>query len=124
MGRRLGQVLARVAAAVAALVVLVVPMYSSVTQYPDGRVETSAKAFVDVNGTWAIAVVLIPVVLAGVPLLLRGRAKRPGAIVAAALLCLFVVIAAGFTVGLFFLPAAVCAVIALLLPSTAADRGS
>lgn len=123
MGRRLGQVLARVAAAVAALVVLVVPMYSSVTQYPDGRVETSAKAFVDVNGTWAIAVVLIPVVLAGVPLLLRGRAKRPGAIVAAALLCLFVIIA-GFTVGLFFLPAAVCAVIALLLPSTAADRGN
>lgn len=117
------QALALVAAGAAALVVLVVPMYSSVTQYPDGRMETSTKGFVDVNGPWAIAVVLIPVVLAGVPLLQHGRMKRPAARVATVLLCIFVFLS-GFTIGLFFLPAAVCAVVALALPAhTRRGRG-
>ena len=121
--RRRVEVLALVAAAVAALVVLVVPMYRSVTQYADGRTATSTQGFLEVNGTWAIAVVLIPVVLAGVPLLLHGRAHGPGAIVATVMLCIFVFLS-GFTIGLFFLPAAICAVIALALPAPSAGNST
>lgn len=67
------------------------------------------------NGPWVLALLAAPVVLAAVPLLLRGRVgQRRSARVSAALLLTFVLLT-GFSVGLLYAPSALLMVLAAVL---------
>jgi hypothetical protein len=63
---------------------------------------------IDANGSWVLIPILLPVVVASVPLALHGRVMR---VISSVLLGAFVLIS-GFTIGLSYLPAAVAMVLA------------
>lgn len=90
-------------ALVAAIFLLVWPVYSGF----DG-VRITHATLLHVNGSWVIVPVCFPVVIALLPLVFRRQAIR---IVAAILLCGFSFIT-GFTIGRFYLPAAVTMLLA------------
>jgi|GEM_PF-3917600 len=63
----------------------------------------SSSGALAVHGTRILLVFAVPVLLTSLPLLLRGRLRTPGAMVAIALLVVFCVISAA-SVGLLYLP--------------------
>ena len=95
-------------ASAAAAFLLVWPVYSGF----NGRSTTHAT-LLQVNGSWVILPVLFPVFLAFLPLVFRKQALR---ITAAAVMLVFSFLS-GFTIGLFYVPAA----IAMLSASCVAD---
>src|SRR3982751_353993 len=78
-----------------AIFLLIWPVYSGF----DGERPTH-RTLLQVNGKWAIAPVMFPVLVALLPLLVRKQWVR---IVAAIMMGGFVVIS-GFSIGLFYLP--------------------
>lgn len=82
----------------AAIFLLVWPVYST----SDGT-RTTQATLPAVNGPWAVVPVMLPVLAAALPFLSRRRVLR----VAATLLLGGFVMASGFSIGLFYLPAAV-----------------
>jgi hypothetical protein len=90
-------------AVTAAIFLLVGPVYSGY----DGERPTH-RTLLQVNGWWAIAPVMFPVVVALMPLLLRKQAAR---IVAAVVMGGFVFIS-GFSIGVFYLPAGILVLLA------------
>ncbi len=97
MGTRLTEVSFGLAVA-AAIILLVLPVYSGF----EGSRATHAT-LLEVNGTYALLVVMFPVAVSLLPLLVR---KRPLRITAAFLMGAFALIGS-FTIGLFYLPAAI-----------------
>jgi hypothetical protein len=94
---------AAVAALAAALFAAFGPTYESCEMTSCRR-----ESAVSVNGWWVLIVVALPVVVALASLVLD---RRPVRIVAAVLLWAFSIIT-GFSVGLFFMPAALAMTIA------------
>jgi hypothetical protein len=90
-------------ASVAAVFLLVWPVYSGF----NGRHATHAT-LLQVNGPRVILPVLFPVFLAFPPLVFRKQALR---IVAAAVMLAFSFVS-GFTIGLFYVPAAIAMLLA------------
>jgi hypothetical protein len=86
-------------AIVAAVFVMSYPFYSNL----DGDLTLIGE-----NGPWVFIPILLPVVIAAVPLAIQSRAMRIGSSV---LLGAFILIA-GYPIGLFYLPAAVAMVVA------------
>lgn len=87
----------------AAVFLLVYPTYSG---FSDNR--PTRATLLEINGEWAIVPVLLPVVVALVPAMFPHRVIR---IIAAVLLVAFAAIGA-FSIGLFYVPAAVAMVVA------------
>ena len=96
--------------AAAAAFLLMVPVY--VGSYPNGRMSAT---LLQVNGPWAIIPVLFPAVLAFLALVFRKRVVR---IVAAILIGGFTILS-GFSIGLFYLPAATAMLLAACLERSA-----
>jgi hypothetical protein len=92
-----------VLAIAAAVFLLGYPAYSG---FNNGRPTTAT--LLEVNGQWAIVPVLLPVVVALVPVIFPHRVIR---IIAAVILGAFAAIA-GFSIGLFYIPAALAMVAA------------
>jgi hypothetical protein len=63
----------------------------------------SSSGALAVNGPRILLVLGIPILLTGLPLLLRGRMRTPGAMIAIALLVVFCVMSSA-SVGLLYLP--------------------
>lgn len=125
--KRVLQLIAVVLVVVANVVLLLVPTYSSAsaTSSGDSSQVTSTTAPVEtmqtmlqVVGPRLLVVLAIPLAAALLPLWARGRAWIVLSIVSAALLWVFVLLGA-LSVGLFFLPAALVAVVAACVPSEA-----
>lgn len=114
--KRIVQLVAFVSATIAAVIMLILPTYVSVTESSGGGVVRSTSTLLEVNGPGVFVVILAPVVFAGIPLLLRGRARQPVSIVCAVLLVGFVVVSLA-SIGIFFLVAALCAVAAVFTPA-------
>jgi hypothetical protein len=93
-----------------AIFLLVWPVYSGF----DGRGTTHAT-LLQVNGAWVIIPVTFPVVIAMLPVLFRKQAVR---IIATIMMWGFTIIS-GFSIGLFYLPAAIM----MLLAACVADAG-
>jgi len=72
------------------------------------------RTIAEVNGSWVVGLMMIPILISLVPL---GFPGRPALIVATVLLWAFVVVGS-FSIGLFYLPAAV----ALLLAASVKPR--
>jgi hypothetical protein len=95
-----------------AALLLILPVYSGF----DGNRVTHAT-LLEMNGTWAIFPVMLPVLIAATPLLFRKQAVR---IIAMVLLCGFVLIA--MSIGLFYLPAAIMMALAACVGDSAKFR--
>lgn len=96
----------------AVIFLLAFPAYSGAreTVYANGAHShvTNRATMVQVNGDWVLLPMLFPVLVAAVPLLLR---TQPARIICTIVLFGFVIIA-GFSIGLFYLPAALAMVVA------------
>jgi len=94
-----------VAAVVAALAVAL--LLAVIPSYGGGGSET----LIEHEGSWVLAVLLAPVLLAAVPLLVPAS-RRHTALVAVATVAVLFVIVTGFSVGMFFAPTAILLVLA------------
>lgn len=108
------QALALVLTIVAAVLVLFLPSYTVATSDSSGSSTTVSLSIWQYNGPVFALVVAIPVVIALVPVLVRGRWWPLVSIVSAGLLLGFAFLGA-MSVGIAFLPAALAAVVAALL---------
>ena len=97
----------------AAIYLLVWPIYTG----SDG-LRTTHATLLQVNGSWAILPVAFPVIIALVPLVVRKQAIR---IIATLVIGAFSFVA-GFTVGLFYVPAAVAMLLAACVTDSAKVR--
>lgn len=99
-------------AALAFVLGLALPMYNGQTSLQRsgeaGTVEARHETLSGVNGPMVRYLLAIPVIIAGVPILLRFRATR---IISAVLLASWVVIGAA-SIGLFYLPSAITMIVA------------
>jgi hypothetical protein len=95
-------------ASAAATFLLVWPVYSGF----NGR-DTTHATLLQVNGSWAILPVLFPVFVSSLPLVFRKQALR----ITAGVVMLAFSFISGFSIGLFYVPAA----IAMLLAACVAD---
>lgn len=114
----------------AALVLLVIPTgrQESVSISSTGEITRHSRSTTLVQSDgWSVLVPLaVPAAFAGVPLALRRTRWRRGALVAASVLLLAFVVAGLFSIGVFYLPAAVAMVTAAILDGRrpTAPRGS
>ncbi|TDE95834.1 hypothetical protein EXU48_06115 [Occultella glacieicola] len=99
-------------ACAAIVVLLVLPLYSGTRSTPDGTEDITAT-LLEVNGPGALVPMLVPVLLTAVPLLVPSG-RLPGVTIACAALLVFLMVLGGATIGLFYAPAAIAAVVALL----------
>ena len=100
-------------AVAAAIFLLVWPVY---TGFEDER--PTHATLQQVNGRWVIVPVMFPVLVSLVPLVVRNQAVR---IVAAIVIGLFVLIS-GFSIGMFYLPAAALMLLAACVRDSARLR--
>ena len=117
--KRLTQFAAFFLALGAAVFLAVYPTYSQTSESADGAGSTSGATMVEVNGYWVLALLAVPVLVAALPLLFRGPAWRTASFVSA-LLLVGCVIAGIASFGMFFVPAAVAAVVAVVRPGPSA----
>ena len=96
----------------AAILLLTLPVYSGF----DG-VHTTHATLLEVNGTWAIFPVMVPGLIAVLPLLFRRQVVR---ITAMGLLLGFVLIA--MSIGPFYLPSAIMMLVAVCVDDSAKFR--
>lgn len=112
--QRIAQLVALGLAVVAALAALFFPAYTIATSDSAGnQVETTQSIF-EAHGPVFLAIVAVPVVFAAAPLVARGQAWRPVSITSVVLLGAFVLVGI-LSIGTFFIPAFVCALVALFL---------
>ena len=101
---------ALVLAVAADLFLVLYPVYQgvSVTGSSSGVVTTSSESatLITENGLWVLVPLCIPIVLAALGLIAAARSRRALAWVLGGVLLGFVVLS-GFTIGLFYLPAAI-----------------
>jgi Protein of unknown function (DUF1700) len=115
--KRFLQLIGVVLAAAASIALCVLPSFVSVTTDSSGNEKIEAQNLLQAQGLGFLIVLLIPVLIAAVPLLLHGRAWRISSVIAAVLITGFAVLGA-LSIGRFYIPAAIVQVVAACLPST------
>ncbi len=123
--KRVFQLIAFALVVVADAVLLLVPTYSSAASSSSGdssqataattSVETT-QTMLQVVGPWLLVLLAVPLAAALLPLWARGRAWTVLSLVSASVLGVFVLLGA-LTIGMFFVPALVTAIVAACLPS-------
>lgn len=113
--KRIAQVVTVALSLAATLAILVLPGYVTVSLDTDGTEIVSTASVLTVVGPSVLAVLTIPNLFAIAPLLARGRALQPVSIASAVLLAGFGVVSAA-TLGLYFVPAILGAIVAVFLP--------
>ncbi len=113
--KRLTQFAAFFLALGATVFLAVYPTYSQTTESADGARSTSGQTLIEVNGPWVLALLAVPVLVAALPMFFRGPAWRTTSFVSA-LLLVGCVIAGIASFGMFFVPAAIAAVVAVVRP--------
>lgn len=115
-GKRVLQIIASALSLAAGLAVLFLPGYVVATADSSGNQEIETVTTLEWTGPWAIALVLIPFVIASLPLLLKGRAWQVVSVVSAVLLVVFGLLSS-WSIGFYYLPAAAISLIAVFLPT-------
>ncbi len=119
-GRRLGakrSVLlgALLLAVCASVFMLFAPSYQTATSDSAGNSSTGTATILDVVGPWAIVLAIVPVAIALAPLVAGQRAQQIATIAAAALLVAWS-IAGSWTIGMYYVPAVLCLLVAAFVP--------
>ena len=100
---------AAIVAAIISTVLLVAPVYASQSTTIGGEGPTtsaSSRTLLAVNGTSVLIALLLPILLAALPLTAQRHPMRRRVTVTCAALLLVFCLVSGFTIGLFYLPAA------------------
>jgi hypothetical protein len=100
----------------ASLVLLLVPVYSTVKLTNDGPDQVTASTLLEIVGPYIFVPLLIPVALTGLPLLLKGPAQLYASVATTIALAIFTLIASA-TIGWFYVPALAAALASVLAPS-------
>jgi hypothetical protein len=112
--KRVRQIIAVSLAAAASLVLLLVPLYSTVSLSNGAPDRVTASTLFDVVGPYIFVPLLVPVALTGLPLLVR-RTAHALPVVTTIALGIFTVISSA-TIGWFYVPALAAAVAAVAAP--------
>lgn len=121
--KRVVQFVALAFAAAAVLAVALLPSYIQVSQTSSGSEQIGSATVLEVVGIWYLLVLLIPVAITALPLPATGRAWQPLSITSASLLTAFAVLGS-LSIGWYFLPSAITAVVGACLPSQSRRRAS
>lgn len=105
-----------VCALIACVTVLFMPLGEEETADAQGHLSVATQTLWGSDNPQAVGIIVAATAITLIPLLARGRARRPVAATVAVLLALFVM-AGMLSVGLFFVPAAVLQVVAALIPT-------
>lgn len=117
--KRIVQLTALVLALLAYLALaFAVPVYSTYSTDSSGSGTSGDQTLVEANGIAVLFVMAIPVVLTAIPLIVRGRAWPTVSLVTGLLVVAFVLIAS-LSIGWFFVPAMIAAIVAVALPPRA-----
>jgi len=81
-------------------------------------VETSTGTLLSENGPAVLVILAIPVVAALPPLLARRRVSRTVTATVTAVVLLVLTVIGAFSIGIFYVPATLCAVVAAVLTAT------
>lgn len=115
------QALAFSLAIAASLILLLVPMYTEVRLVAGGPKQASQSTLLGTVGPFILVLLLIPVALTGLPILLRGRARKIASVVTAGALAGFIVVGSA-SIGWFYVPALTAAVAALASSTGSPER--
>jgi hypothetical protein len=121
--KRILQILAVGLVLAAVSVVLFVPSYGSATETTGGVQTTEMVTAWEVNGPRILLLLVIPVALSLLPVFSRSPAWQLLSVLSAALLTTFAVITS-LSIGWFFFPAAVIAIIAAFVPVRPRRKGA
>ncbi len=111
------QLVAAGLAVAAAVAVIAVPLYAQESSTSAGGMESGSATVLSVVGPQVLLTLLIPVLGAASPLAARGRAWQPLSVASVMVVAIFVVLGSA-SIGWFFVPALVLAVIALFQPAS------
>ena len=114
--KRMVQIITVVLTLAATLAILVLPSYVEVNMDSEGNESVSFETILISVGSWFLAVIAVPNIIAVAPLLARGRAWQPVSIGSTVLLVGFAVIGA-LSVGFYFIPAILSSLIFVFLPT-------
>ena len=114
--KRMVQIITVVLTLAATLAILVLPSYVEVNMDSEGNESVSFETILISVGSWFLAVIAVPNIIAVAPLLARGRAWQPVSIGSTVLLVGFAVIGA-LSVGFYFIPAILSSLISVFLPT-------
>lgn len=112
--RRALQALGAVLTLLAVWALLFLPTYMTTSTDQFGNEVVGSATAWDVNGAWLLVVLAFPLLLAVLPLLVRGRAWYGVSLTCTVLLGVFVVLGS-LSLGFFFLPGFIAMLIAVLL---------
>ena len=112
-GKRWSQLVSAALTVVAVLVLLLVPQYSSSSSDSAGHGSTQLVTALEANGPRFLIAVAIPLVLALVPLAVRGPAWRHVSLVCTVLFCAFTAVAF-LSIGIYLFPAAVVQIVTVV----------
>ncbi len=115
--KRLVQLFAAGLAVAAAVAVIALPLYAQESSTSSGDVQSGSATVLSVVGPQVLLALLVPVLDAALPLAARGRAWQPLSVASVVVLAVFVVLGSA-SIGWFFVPALVLAVIALFQPAS------
>ncbi|ACQ80229.1 hypothetical protein Bcav_1974 [Beutenbergia cavernae DSM 12333] len=104
-------------ACVAVGYLLLVPVYAGVEATSTGSAVETTATLLEVNGPTALVSLAFPIVMTIVPILVGGRRGRVVSVLCTVLLVAFVILG-GFSIGLFFAPAGLAAIVGLFLRDT------
>jgi len=111
------QIIAFSLAVAASLVLLLVPVYSTVKLTNDGPDQVTGSTLLEIAGPYIFVPLLIPVALTGLPLLLRGPSQSYASVATTVALAIFTLLASA-TIGWFYVPALAAALVALVRKGT------
>jgi len=114
--KRWVQIIALVLAAAGSLAAALLPSYTRATVTSEGLESITSLTLLEVNGPTALIPLAIPVLLAALPLFTPRRGWQAASVVSAVLLVLFTAVAM-FSLGTFYPPAAIVAIVGACLPT-------
>ncbi|SEB39434.1 hypothetical protein SAMN04489806_0393 [Paramicrobacterium humi] len=113
-GKRIAQIIAVVLALAADAMILFGTRYTDVTSDSSGHESTVTRSFLEVNGPMILISLAVPVVVAALPLFFPHRGWQAASVASVVLLAIFVFLGA-LTIGVFFMPALIAAIVGLAM---------
>jgi len=115
--KRITQIVAAALTVAATLALLIIPSYTSVSENSAGEETIETLPLLAVVGTWYLVVLALPIVFTIAPLIPKHRRWQTVSVVSTILLVMFTVIGA-LSIGYYYIPAAIVAIIAVFLPTS------